>query len=255
MSLVEKNFISDVYIDICAVGDKKLAVYPNFIIFGKPIFDSHLQRVKFISDHTIKIKERVFKYFFLFLQKAFELFDNSALTPVLIYNEKHFSENCDLKDVKNCLFYHGKGEKDQRSVIITSTFGTKNVSFELDFCSFNELCESFSCLFFKSYCYTPLQNTIIEHFVHLTSAQEIQNICLKQLILQIKQINLLDLSPNETLFVASLIVRHRKLIILWRQFAVLNPRYQISEKQTSILTCKLNRILSVLTAFVAKWII
>lgn len=225
MALSKVQYNSDIYIDICTVGDLKLAVYPNYLLLGKPVFDSHHQRVKFNTLSSIKLSEPVFRNFFIFLQKAFQLFENEDNSLTVIYSESPISDNVEIKDLKNSLFYEAEGEKNLRIVILCSTYNETQVKFYLNFQTFNELCESFSCLFFKTYCYTAVQNTVIEHFVHLTIVKDIKQKSLKDLITLIKEQNVLELTHNEVLIIANLIVRHRKLISLWRHFAVLNPRY------------------------------
>jgi len=242
MSLSQKMFNIDVYIDICTVGDYKLAVYPNYLLFGKAVFDSHLQRVKFQNNNTIKLTEPIFAPFFIFLQKSFKLFENDEQKVTLIYSETPITDDLNLLQIKNCLFYNAEGEKNNRIIVITSTYCSKNIVYKLNYQAFCELCESFSTLFFKTYCYTPVQNTVIEHFVHLTSVSDIKKKQLKDFIQIIRHQNVLDLMPNEVLQICNLIVRHRKMLSLWRHFAVLNPRYQITaEKHAPIQECKFNK--------------
>ena len=244
MSFSQKLFNIDIYIDICSVGDYKLAVYPNYLLFGKAIFDSHLQQVKFSNNNSIKLTEPIFAPFFIFLQKSFKLFENNEQKVTLIYSEAPVTDDINLSNVKNCIFYSAEGENINRLIVITSTYSAKNVVYKLNYQAFSELCESFSSLFFKTYCYTPVQNTVIEHFVHLTSVSDIKKKTLKDFIQIIKHQNVLDLIPNETLQICNLIVRHRKMLALWRHFAVLNPRYQITmEKHASIQECKFHIML------------
>jgi hypothetical protein len=232
------TFITDIYIDIASVGDKKLAVYPNFLCLGKPIFDTHLQRVKFLSDTTIQITERSFEYFLVFLPKAFKIFDHLKTEWKLIYTEQVIEKNSNLEEAKNCLCYYGSGEKDQRTVTITSSYPLKKLSFNLNSIEFQELCQAFSNLFFKSYCYPPMQNTIIDDFVLTSTLKDIQELTLKDLLLHFKSNSVIDINPNEALIIANLIVRHRKILCLWHRIIVFDNRYQIPQKEALNLECK-----------------
>ena len=236
MAFCDKNtFINDVYIDIATIGDKKLAVYPNYLCFGKSLFDSHLQRVKFNTEASLKITERSFEYFLLFIPKALKLFDNLKTDLKLIYSEEIIDPKANLEEAKNCLCYYGRGEKNQRTIVITSSYTPNKLSFQLNFFEFKEFCQAFSNLFFKSYCYSPLQNTFIDYFVLTSTLNDIQELTLKQLLIKIKSLSLIDITVNEALIVANLIVRHRKILCLWHRIIVFDNRYEISEKEASNL--------------------
>ena len=232
MSFSEKSFITDVYIDISSVGDKKVAVYPNYLIFGKAIFDSHLQRAKFNEEASIKINERAFEHFLQFLSKAISIYHNKKTTLTLIHSDTFIPKDFNLEEAKNCLYYNGFGEKEERTLIITSTYNTPKVSFELNYKTYIELYEAFSNLFFKSYCYSPIQNIVIEHFVNNTSKNDIEEQCLKTIITNVKRLKLINLTANQLLRLSTLIVRHRKLLCLWHKFCVLKD--QITEKEASV---------------------
>ena len=45
------------YIDIFSVSNFKLAIYPQYIVFGQPIFDISSQKVKFNCQTSLKIPE------------------------------------------------------------------------------------------------------------------------------------------------------------------------------------------------------
>jgi hypothetical protein len=227
-------FYCEPYIDISTFGTKKVAVYPNYIILGVPTFDQKLQRVKFPVEKSIKFGEACFEHFFVFLKKAFKLFENLDIKPVLIYSEIAINEESDLENSENCLFYHGEGPENFRKVVLKSRLNKTNVVFELDFVSFNELCEAFASVFFKFYCYSPIQNIVIEQFVSETKVNEIKTKSFKELCDIIKTIKIVDLTPYECIVIANLIMRHRKILILWRHFVVLKPRYNVSEDKTNL---------------------
>ena len=236
MAFSEKiTFINEIYIDIATIGDKKLAVYPNYMCFGKSIFDTCIQRVKFNIESTLKITERSYEYFLIFIPKALKIFNNTKTNLNLIYTEEVIDKNADLEQAKNCICYYGSGEKDQRTLIITSSYSSNKLSFHLNCLQFEEFCQAFSNLFFKTYCYTPVQNTIIDNFVLTSKLTDIQELTLKQLLVKIRNNSLIDLTANEALIIATLIVRHRKILCLWHRISIFDKRYQIPEKEASNL--------------------
>jgi hypothetical protein len=231
-SSAEVLCFSENYVDITSVGDYKLAVYPNFLVLGKAVFDTKLQRIKFSTETSFKIQEFAFENWFEFLKNGLNLFKNKDEVNVLIHCEAAVQPNTNLEETTNTFYYCGKGPLplEKRTIIITSTYGLTPFSFEFNFHQFQALCEAFSSLFFKIYCYTPVQNIIIDHFVQSTPLPGIQNRSLKELFQSITHLNYLDLTPSECLVIADLIVRHRNLLMKWRHFAVLSPRYRITEQ-------------------------
>ncbi len=215
------------YIDIFSVNTFKLAVYPQYIVFGSPIFDINLQKAKFNTQTSLKIPEICLDNWLDFLNKVSTNFfeDQSIQGQQVIYSdlpieEKHKNQ---LQNQKNCFFYELLNIEDSANtkVTISSTYLTIPLHFTLDSYEFLQFCQAFSTIFFKMYCYTPTQNLCINNFVQTENSGYIIECTLYEVFLHLKAQTLLPLSISECIRIAELIMRHKHTLIKWKKLAVL----------------------------------
>lgn len=214
------------YIDIFSVSNFKLAIYPQYIVFGQPIFDISTQKVKFNTQTSLKIPEESLTHWFEFLHTVFVDFMEETNTKGqhLIYTDEPIEEENknNLQKQKNCYFYEIKSNESNIKVItFCSTYLTLPLYFTLEALEFLQFCQAFSTGFFKMYCYTPTQNLCIQNFIETENSGYIIKCTLYEVFLHLRAQTLLPLSVSECMRTAELIIRHKDIIIKWKQLAVL----------------------------------
>jgi hypothetical protein len=220
-------YFSKNYIDIFSVSQYKLAVYPLFLVFGQPLFDSNSQEVKFNQHKSLKIQENYLSSWLHFLSCVILNYveDQHVEGQQLIYSETPVNEENknNLQNQKNCYFYETEKNEDTSfyKVKIFSTFTKEPLQFTLDSWEFFELCQAFSSIFFKLYCYTPTQNLCIEHFINNENSGHVKECSLYEAYLHLRAQTLFPLSVNECIRTAELIIRHKNILIEWKKLAVL----------------------------------
>ena len=216
------------FIDIFSVCNNKLAIYPQYIVFGKPIFDISSQKVKFNCQTSLKIPEDSLNNWLSSLYKVlFDIIEDKAvLGQHNIYSEEPIKEENkeQLEKQRNCFFYEIKNAEntpDLKVVIISSTYLTNPVHFTFDSLQFLQFCQAFSTGFFKMYCYTPTQNLCIQNFIETENSGYIIECSLYEAFLHLRAQTLLPLSLNECIRTSELIIRHKEILIKWKQLALL----------------------------------
>ena len=214
------------YIDIFSVSNFKLAIYPQYIVFGQPIFDISSQKVKFNCQTSLKIPEDCLTHWFEFLHTVFVDFmeDKDTKGQYLIYTEKPIEEQNknNLQKQKNCYSYERKSnENDIKVITFCTTYSTLPNYFTLDALEFLQFCQAFSTGFFKMYCYTPTQNLCIQNFIETENSGYIIECTLYEVFLHLRAQTLLPLSISECMRTAELIIRHKDILIKWKQLALL----------------------------------
>jgi hypothetical protein len=197
-------------------------------VFGQPIFDISSQKVKFHCQTSLKLPEDCLNNWFEFLHKV--LFDfieeKSSTGQHVIYTERPIEEENknDLQKQKNCYFYEIKSTEDTPNlnvVTFSSTYLTTPVHFTLDSLEFLQFCQAFSTGFFKMYCYTPTQNLCIKNFIETENSGYIIECSLYEVFLHLRAQTLLPLSLSECIRTAELIIRHKDILIKWKQLSIL----------------------------------
>lgn len=216
------------YIDIFSVSNFKLAIYPQYIVFGQPIFDIGSQKVKFHCHTSLKIQEHCIDNWLNFLRKvSFDFIEDKTTTgQQVIYTERPIEEENinNLQKQKNCHFYEIKNSENTpnlKAVTFSSTYLTTPVHFTLDSLEFLQLCQAFSTGFFKIYCYTPTQNLCINNFVETENSAYIMECSLYEVFLHLRAQTLLPLSVSECIRTAELIIRHKDILIKWKKLSIL----------------------------------
>jgi hypothetical protein len=218
---MSETYYSDNYIDIFTISDYQLAVFPLFLIFGPPTFDTRLQKVKFNCETSFKLPEDSISYWFTSLQKLIDLFfDNHTRYPQeLIYSETPVQEEerNNLENKKDCFYF----QVSNTILTITSTYTAKPVHFTFDASTFVKFCEGFSTIFFKLYCYTPAQNLCIEQLVKSENTGFLIESSFHEIFLSLRAQALMPLTINECVRISELIIRHKDILIKWKKFALM----------------------------------
>ena len=214
------------YIDIFSVSTFKLAIYPQYIVFGHPVFDINSQKVKFNCQTSLKIPEDSLTHWFRFLHKVFVEFMEGTdhKGQHIIYTETAIEKENEnnLQKQKNCHFYEIKSnENDIKKITLCTTYSNVPLFFTLDALEFLQLCQAFSTGFFKMYCYTPTQNLCIQNFIETENSGYIMQCTLYEAFLHLRAQTLLPLSVSECIRTAELIIRHKDILIKWKQLSVL----------------------------------
>lgn len=149
--------INKQFLDIFTVGDKKLCVYEDCLVLGKPTFVNF--QLTFQSESYLKISEHHFLRYFDFFHKVLEitktLSDSAKNKETLLISSIDSTDSIDNNCVTFCCQEKEESkekEKSEFTYIITSKYLTKN-TFTFDqeelyrfFIGFRNLC-------FKVYCY------------------------------------------------------------------------------------------------------
>ncbi len=227
---MSESFFCENYIDIYTISQHKLAVYPSYLVLGHPIFDSSCEKVKFNRQSSLKITENYFSSWLHFFYKVLFIFiedqhqDQHKEGQQLIYSEEPVEEqNKDnLQNQKNCYFYEiTKTQDTYNKVKISSTFSIKPVHFEFNSWDFFQLCQAFTSIFFKVYCYTPTQNLCIDNFIKSENSGFVLQSSFSEVLLHLKNQTVYPLSLNECIRTAELIIRHKDILIQWKKLAVI----------------------------------
>jgi hypothetical protein len=224
---MSEPYFCENYIDIFCVSHYKLAVYPLYLVFGRPIFDINSQKVKFPSQTSLKIQENCLSEWLYALHTITVNFfeDQNLIGQKVIYSDTPIEEENkeDLENRKQCFFYEIKHSEDASDlkIRISSTYSAAPVHFLLDSSEILEFVQAFSAIFFKLYCYSPTQNLCIENFVKTENSGFILECTLYEVFLHLRAQALLPLSVSECMRTAELIIRHKEIIIKWKKLAVL----------------------------------
>jgi hypothetical protein len=231
--MAEKACFTTNFVDIFTISEVKLAVFPNFIVIGEPIFDLKYQKVKFICENSLKITEISVINWFKFLKKLYSFFNPNTESEIvieknknfLIYCEESIEENENLDTKTNCIFYKVDliAEKT-KCVTITSTYFVKPVQFTFKYLNFMELYKAFSAAFFKLYGYSTIENLCIENFIKSSSTTTglIKKGTFKDILAKVKSDTIIDLTINQCFKITELIIRHRTILVLWKECTFFN---------------------------------
>ena len=223
--------IEQFHSDLCTVGDYKLVLYTSYLAFGKPIFQR--ENLQFGSN-VLLIKEHHFLQWFHFFENT--LLRNKTRKPchnTLIYTEEEDDIEA-LNSLKNCVVFSVSLENEHLKFEITSSFD-RQFTFSLTEVEIYLFHTAFTTLFFKVYCYKAPVYYSLSECVKGMNLDLLKRNSFNEFLHQVPSFYSF-ISDNEMYLVSELLLRHRQIILKWKEHIV--SLFQSDEEEVNETAAK-----------------